>query len=54
MRCAVILALLLAGCKREPSFDERYAATEQRLQARAAEIDRQVASPAPAATPKPD
>ena len=44
MRRALILALLLAGCSREPSFDERYAATEQRLQTKAAQIDREAAA----------
>lgn len=44
MRPGLILALLLVGCNREPSFDERYAATQQRLSDKAAEIDRDVAS----------
>lgn len=41
------LALLLAACQREPGFDERYAATQKKLEAKAAEIDRQLATPAP-------
>ena len=45
------LVLLLAACQREPSFDDRYAATQTKLDAKAAEIDRQVASPAPSPTP---
>lgn len=45
MRAAAVFVLvLLAACKAEPSFDERYARTQQRLETRAAEIDRQVAS----------
>lgn len=44
MRLGLILALLLAGCSREPSFDERYAATQKQLSDKAAEIDRDVAS----------
>lgn len=47
MRVAALLVLImLAACKAEPSFDERYAQTQQRLETRAAEIDRQIASPA--------
>lgn len=41
MRTALILALLLAGCSREPSFDQRYASVEQQLKAKAAQIDRE-------------
>ena len=45
MRAAALFVLvLMSACKAEPSFDERYARTQQRLEARAAEIDRQVAS----------
>lgn len=43
----LILLVLLAGCSREPSFDERYAATQQRLEARSAEIEQQLATTAP-------
>ena len=46
MRAALVLALLLAGCSREPSFDERYAATETRLRAKAVQIDREAAGKA--------
>ncbi len=42
MRGAIIFALMLAGCSREPSFDQRYAAVEQRLKAKAAKIDREL------------
>lgn len=41
MRTALILALLVAGCSREPSFDQRYAAVERQLNAKAAQIDRE-------------
>lgn len=57
MRHAVILALVLSGCSREPTFDERYAATEQKLSEKAAAIDRDVSSvaelPSQEASPKP-
>lgn len=43
----ITTALLLAACQREPDFDERYAATQKKLEAKAAEIDRQMATPAP-------
>lgn len=48
------LALALAGCSREPSFDERYAKTEQQLSEKALAIDRDLAAakePGAAATP---
>ncbi len=55
MRAALLLlAFMLAGCQREKSFDERYAATRQQLETRAAEIDRQLPPPAPDSTPKPE
>ncbi len=61
MRAALIFALLLAGCNREPSFDQRYAAVEQQLKAKAVQIDREVENRAhgqgprqPAPTPPKD
>lgn len=52
MRIAAVLAsLLLAACQREPSFDERYAKTQQVLDLKAAEIDRQVVTPSSAPSP---
>lgn len=45
MRTAIILgALLIAGCKREPDFDERYAAAQRQLEAKSAGIDRDIAT----------
>jgi outer membrane murein-binding lipoprotein Lpp len=37
---AAFALLLLAGCKQEAGFDERYKAAEQKLDAKAAAIDR--------------
>ena len=31
MRGAIVLALALAACEREPDFDERYEAAEERI-----------------------
>jgi len=51
MRVALILAmacLALAGCKREPSFDERYDAANKTIAKTAHEIDAEITgSPAP-------
>ncbi|MFM6950592.1 MAG: hypothetical protein ACKOW1_06175 [Novosphingobium sp.] len=52
MRTIVILALMLSACSREPSFDERYAATEQRLQAKTKALDRAAAGVPSAANPQ--
>ena len=43
-RAAVVVALVLAvaGCKREPSFDDRYNATANEIELRAARIDDQL------------
>lgn len=38
------LAALLAGCKREPDFDERYDAASQSIVEKAKAIDAQVAA----------
>ncbi|WP_394269640.1 hypothetical protein [Qipengyuania sp.] len=38
-----LAALALAGCKDEPSFDERYEAAEEKLEEQAAGIDRDLA-----------
>lgn len=61
MRFAAIIALALCACSREPSFDERYAATRQKLSDKSAAIDRELAAatdaasetgaPAPTASP---
>lgn len=45
--CAILglaTALLLSGCNREPSFDERYAGAEQTIRKKAAEIDAELAA----------
>lgn len=48
MRRALILAVLAlsAACRREPDFDQRYKAAQQRLEAKSAGIDRDLASAA--------
>lgn len=54
MRTAIVLALaataLLGGCKREPSFEERYDTANKTIVERAKQIDAQLAGhkgPAP-------
>ncbi len=43
MRAALILCvLLLAGCKEPRSFDEQYAETQRKLEAKASGIDREL------------
>jgi len=41
---ALILALLLAGCSSEPSFDERYSTAEKDIREKAAEMDKEMAA----------
>lgn len=50
---ATMLALpvLLGACHGEPSFDDRYAEAETRINETAAEIDRTLAQQRPAVTP---
>jgi PBP1b-binding outer membrane lipoprotein LpoB len=44
MRVLVLIgALLLTGCNREPSFDERYAKAEKTIREKAAEMDAELA-----------
>lgn len=45
---ALAIALLTAGCKEEPTFDERYAQTQKRIGDKSRELDRNLAEPAPA------
>ena len=45
-----LLSLLATGCSREPDFDQRYAETQRRLEARAKAIDRELAGKAGAAS----
>lgn len=40
---AIVPALLLAACNREPSFDERYGKAEKAIRAKAAGIDAELA-----------
>ncbi|MGB3807703.1 MAG: hypothetical protein WA936_10935 [Erythrobacter sp.] len=43
MRGLAILALvILCGCEREPTFDERYEAAQEEIEAKAAELDREL------------
>lgn len=51
MRVLIVIAALaaLAGCEREPSFDERYGDTANQIQNRGRAIDRDLARPANAA-----
>ncbi|WP_158241453.1 hypothetical protein [Novosphingobium sp. TH158] len=54
MRVAVAVCLLLiAGCRRAPSFDEQYAAVEKAINSEAAAIDRELASSVPEAAQSP-
>jgi hypothetical protein len=45
MRGALVVAglMLLAGCQREPNFDERYARADKAVHEKAAEIDAELA-----------
>lgn len=44
MRAALLIALLLiAGCNREKSFDERFADTEKSIREKAKEMDAELA-----------
>lgn len=49
MRGAALLALALlaTGCKKEPTFDERYKATQGRIEAKSRELDRELAGEVP-------
>ena len=59
--CAAMLGLGLAGCNKEPTFDERFAEQQKKLASEAAkterELDRRMAEKpgmeAPSATPAP-
>lgn len=42
----LILLLVLAGCQEEPTFDERYAETQQRIGEKSRELDRELAGEA--------
>ncbi|MEE4450018.1 hypothetical protein [Novosphingobium resinovorum] len=44
MLTVLALAALLGGCKREPSFDERYDAANKSIVERAKRIDAQIAA----------
>lgn len=45
-RATLIALLLLAACRQQPGFDERYGKAEEDIRARAAEMDNQLAAPA--------
>ncbi|TCD06614.1 hypothetical protein EYB45_02590 [Erythrobacteraceae bacterium CFH 75059] len=57
---AALALMTLAACRQEPTFDERYAATHARIEAKSQEIDSDLhgrsgaaaQSPAPAAQPE--
>ena len=42
----LLAAILLAGCRQEPDFDERYEKAQAAIRARAAAIDRDLAAAA--------
>lgn len=52
MRAGFLILLLLGAtaCKREPSFDERYAAAQKRIDAKSQELDTELAGQRPAGT----
>ncbi len=39
---ALILLAALSGCRQEPDFDQRYRQTQQKIDAKAAAIDREL------------
>lgn len=51
----LILVALTSACKREPTFDERYAATQKRIEGKSKQLDAELAGPtaAPTASPQP-
>jgi hypothetical protein len=38
--CALLVLMGLPGCKREPTFEERYAGAEKAIRQKAAELDK--------------
>lgn len=40
--CALAVLLALAGCKRQPSFDERFDAAQKKLEAKTRAIDQEL------------
>jgi len=42
--CALALLAALAACKREPTFDERYAGAQKAIRDKASELDRDMAT----------
>lgn len=55
MRAAAILgALLLCACEREPSFDERYETAQESIEDKAKELDAQLEDPQPETESQPD
>jgi hypothetical protein len=43
----ILLISLLAACQREPDFDERYEAANEKVRSMAAEIDAQISEAPP-------
>lgn len=44
MRLAAIILSLVAACKSEPTFDQRYEAAEEKIRSTAKEIDQEIAT----------
>jgi len=42
--CALALLAALSACKREPTFDERYAGAQKAIRDKASELDRDMAT----------
>ena len=55
-RVLPLLALLAlaSACKREPTFDERYAATQKRIESQSKQLDKELTGPTAAASGSPD
>lgn len=51
----LIVLALVSACKREPTFDERYAATQKRIEGKSQQLDAELAgqTKAPGAAPQP-
>lgn len=42
--CLLAVLVALSACKREPSFDERYAGAQKAIREKASELDRDMAA----------
>lgn len=47
----LIVLALASACKREPTFDERYAATQKRIESKSKQLDAELAGQTPIPTP---